>query len=101
MILTSRTYHRPDISVEWHNKVVEEGKPEFIERLRTEYANDLVLNTVNHDDDLTVTFTTVWNTRERYEQYRVDPILQVFWAARDAYNASVGITADDTVISDF
>jgi hypothetical protein len=50
------------------------------------------------DDELSITFVTIWENEEAYEQYKVDPILNVYWGARDEYNASVGITADSTSV---
>jgi len=96
MIIASKTYHRLDAATPWHFKVVETGKTEFVAQLKT-YEGKLVMNSsTTSDDELSITFVTIWENAEVYEQYKVDPILNVYWGARDEYNASAGITADPT-----
>ena len=96
MIIASKTYHRPDATISWHSDVIETGRAEFVEQLKT-YGNDIVMNSATvSDDTLSITFVTIWENTEAYEQYKVDPILNVYWEARDEYNISVGITSDPT-----
>lgn len=98
MIIASKTYHRLDTTTPWHFKVVETGKAEFVAQLNT-YQGNLIMNSSTlSDDELSITFVTVWENEEAYELYKVDPILNVYWGARDEYNTSVGITADTTSV---
>ena len=97
MIKASKTYHRPDASVPWHYKIID-GKSEFMNRMREVYSAGLLFKDQIHSDDLTVTFITVWDTQELYEQYKSDPVLNVYWDARNSYNQNAGIIMDETVV---
>jgi hypothetical protein len=91
MILAKRTYTRPSPDVPWHFEVVTTGLDDFKIQMTTVYP------TASHNsqdiDSNTIEFMSFWDTMEEYTAYSTDPILKVFWDARDEYNRSVNITS--------
>lgn len=91
MILAKRTYTRPSPSVPWHFEVVTTGLHNFKIQMATAYNNSS--HSSQNIDSNTIEFISIWNTMEEYTTYATDPILKVFWDARDEYNTSVNITS--------
>lgn len=99
MILAEKTYKRPNANVLWHFDVVTTGREEFIAQLAT-YNDEILLNTRDVVDENTIVFRTLFLNQEVYDRYKVDPILNVFWSARDEYNQSVGIYYEPTIVTE-
>ena len=95
MITVTRKYTRPSVDVAWHFSKTEYAAEltEFKEHLRENYiVTGKLLFQEPTEDLLTMTYTGIWDSRESFDLYDVDPILQKYWSIKDQYNASVGIT---------
>jgi hypothetical protein len=95
----TRTYTRPNTSVKWYIHSEHTDRVGLV--TATAYIRDvykktglLISETMDFSDlnALTVTYTSIWSDRASFNQYDNDPALLPFWAVRDAYHASVGIT---------
>ena len=88
-------YHRPSTSVEWHiNAPLDEEKAtRMLEMMFGEFHGRKV-RIVSEPDDLTLEIEFIWQYRETYVSYAAREITLERQADIDAYNASVGITAD-------
>jgi hypothetical protein len=92
MIIFSRTYTRPDTETPFHNEVLD----------NTTYRAQLVPNYIDSgkliqqwkemsSDQLTMTYQAIWLSREAFDEHDNDPILSVYWTARDEYCATNNI----------
>jgi len=95
MILVKRIYTRPSPAAPWHFEVVTTGLDEFKQHMSEKYKDSLHYS--QYIDETTFEFMSIWETMEEYEAYAADPILWIFWTARDNYNESVNITSIRTI----
>jgi hypothetical protein len=92
MILFSKTYTRSDITIPFHNQVLD----------NTEYKQHLTENYINtgklieqwmefSEDSLVMTYKALWTDRESFDEHQADPILNIYWTDRDEYCSSTNI----------
>jgi hypothetical protein len=98
MILSKRAFRRLLVDIPWHTEVLD--KSEFKLRFQEMHEQHLILMHKNFDDPFVAKFTTVWASREAFDNYRNDEILGKFWNARDVYNEATGITVEHASIED-
>jgi hypothetical protein len=106
MITMQRTYTRPSTSVKWyvHSENTDRlGLASATTHIRNVYKETglLILETMDFSDAnaLSVTYTSFWSDRASFDQYDNDPVLLPFWAVRNAYHDSVGITLSPKVFT--
>ena len=95
MFVITRRYTRPSTDIMWHTE-----KSDYILELE-EFRNHLFATYVNTEkllfqetqieNELTMCYTGMWDSKESFDQYDTDTILQKFWTIKDQYNQSVGI----------
>jgi quinol monooxygenase YgiN len=98
MIFVEKTYTRPSVDTPWHGSII--NKEQMIS-IMTQYSQNgklLYHNTMVGDSNLQFIHNSMWKDQAAYDEYMSNPILQEFWAARDLYNESVGITVSDTTL---
>lgn len=102
MIIVSKVYHRPapepgSSPVEWHHQVLDGA--EFSNRLNSVYGSYILHKDIELIDELTIKYSVVWSDEAIYEQYKNDPILNIFWEKRDQYNLENNIISDPTEVT--
>lgn len=96
MIQYTRTYTRPLTSVPWWFQVpLSVPKSDFATRMKSQYLDTGKCITEGFTfslDELELTWTGDWISSEAFNEYDADPVLSLYWAAKDEYNTISGIT---------
>lgn len=96
MIIVTRTFTRPDLSVPWHLDQPHGASmypQEFQDYVNATYRDRKLHHIYTlSDDKLTMTLQSFWQTMEDYEAYNNDPICIESFGRRDAHNAEHNIT---------
>ena len=97
MIRVTKTYTRPNITVKFHNEVLDGT------HFRTAYGQTgkrVAVNNTYSEDGLNWYYESFWLNLSMYEEQLNDPICMVYSNDRDVYNNSNGITSTPTVVEE-
>lgn len=89
MIEVTRSWTRPNTSVEWGQTPAE--IVQYIQQNYDQTGKRLSHSRTPSADNLTLFFTETWNTIEDYNYYQVDPTMRQFWEDRHVIYHAAGI----------
>lgn len=92
MLKVSRVFTRPDTSIPWHNQVLYTVGLLNIEESFRVQGKLIVKDTSLSANGLEYTVIRYWKDQDAFDEFKAIPDVQAFWAERDEYYASVGIT---------
>ena len=97
MFVITRRYTRPSEDILWYNEKIDfiVELEEFRSHLNSTYVSTgkLLFQETQAENGLTICYTGMWDSKESFDQYNTDVVLQKYWTIKDQYNASVGIIA--------
>lgn len=97
MIRVTKTYTRPNITVKFHNEVLDGI------HFRTAYGQTgkrVAVNNTYSEDGLNWYYESFWVNLAVYQEHTQDPICINYFNNRDTYNESNGITHTPTVVEE-
>jgi hypothetical protein len=100
MILVSRTYTRPATNVIWHITAVPwDTKYQVVMDGYAAEGKFLGRQVTVSPDKLSLTWSGLFRDQAAADEYDTNTVLAEYWATRDAYLTSVGITKSDVITS--
>jgi len=103
MIQYTRTYTRPTTMIPWwFNTTLSVPIADFHARMQSVYyaTGKCISQNFSHSvDELTLTYTGLWESEAAYDEYDTDAILSLYWAAKDEYSLANGIVKGQLVIT--
>jgi hypothetical protein len=102
MIMTSRTFTRPSISVPWHTEQIADSLL-FKSRLNLDFEDTGKILSRDADisiDGLIMTVTILWDSVESMNSHFDDPRNAQYFADRIEYNNSANIVMSELTISE-
>jgi hypothetical protein len=103
MIKITRTFTRPSTSISWYQQVLIPDE-NFLKRWDDYYVKSgkvITWDSQLHPDQLSNTYTAIWNSLEDFHEYDHDELLDNWWNTRDEYNSSVGIQIGPKILEIF
>jgi hypothetical protein len=101
MIQVTRTFTRPNASILWHDEV--HSFLPFREHMTKNYFHTnkiIIFQSPISEDKLSRTFMQIWMNQDYHTEWLNDPHFQEFFTLRDTYNTSIGIVAEDRIITE-
>lgn len=102
MVKISITYTRPSVSVPWHFEVVDMSavnalgqSPAWADKHQPKPTTEFLAD----GSSTTLVADGVWSSAEDWAAFKATPAYQAYLAAREAYNASNGITRTEESIT--
>lgn len=93
MILFTNVFTRTNPNILFHNQVLDGTS--FVRHLKTNYIDTQKLLSQwweQSQDQLVMTYKAVWISREAFDEYTNDSVLQQYWIERDLYCDQNNIT---------
>lgn len=100
MIKVTKVRTRPSVDVPFRRQMMPIELRSYREDTYVSTGKLLSEQTTFSEDRLTMTYVAVWADRESFDAYDADPLLNAFWAARDAAQLDSGIVAQDRTIEE-
>lgn len=97
MLKISRTFHRPNMSIQWHWQMPLNGFEAYKSHVQEVYSQYIIHTDTEIINDTTVTRHVIWANVEKHQEFRDDSVCMNYWLSRNEYNASVGIIMDPIV----
>lgn len=99
MVILKRQFHRPSTDILWYNEIVYPDEKWMLRWLH--YKDSGKILDYSHDttpDNLTMNYTAIWADINAFHEYDHDKDMDQYWADRDLYNSTHGITMGEKII---
>ena len=99
MVILRRQFHRPNTDILWYNEIIPPDEKWMLRWLHYKESGKIV--DYSHDttpDNLTMNYMAMWADLNAFHEYDHDPDMDQYWAARDSYNATHGITMGEKIL---
>jgi hypothetical protein len=97
MIEVTRSWTRPNTSVEWD--VVPPDLREYIRQTYEQTGKRLSVTRTDSEDQLTRTHSEIWDSENDYNAFQADTSLRQYWSSKRAVYQAAGVTYGPVTIT--